>query len=186
MFQQLLEAIALALDAQSLPYMLIGGQAVLLYGEPRLTQDIDITLGIGPERAGDLLDVVYKLNWQILVDDVQAFVRRTLILPCMEPQTGVRVDFIFSFSPYERQAIERARSVLIGKAQVRFAAVEDLVVHKVIAGRPRDLEDVQNVLTKNPGLDVAYIREWLGQFEASLGDPLRQRFNELWEASQRI
>jgi len=29
--------------------MVIGGQAVLLYGEPRLTRDIDITLGIGVE-----------------------------------------------------------------------------------------------------------------------------------------
>jgi hypothetical protein len=27
--------------------MVIGGQAVLLYGEPRLTKDIDIALGIG-------------------------------------------------------------------------------------------------------------------------------------------
>ncbi|GAH87084.1 unnamed protein product, partial [marine sediment metagenome] len=25
--------------------MIIGGQAVLLYGEPRLTRDIDVTLG---------------------------------------------------------------------------------------------------------------------------------------------
>lgn len=185
MFQQLLEAIALALDAQGLPYMLIGGQAVLLYGEPRLTQDVDITLGIGPERLGDLLEMVHQLKWQVLVEDVQAFVRKTLVLPCIEPQTGVRVDFILSFSPYERQAINRARRVLIGNADVCFAAVEDLIVHKVIAGRPRDLEDVQNVLIKNPGLDVAYIREWLGQFEASLGDPLRQRFNVIWEASQR-
>lgn len=29
--------------------MIIGGQAVLLYGEPRLTRYIDITLGIDTE-----------------------------------------------------------------------------------------------------------------------------------------
>ena len=30
--------------------MLIGGQAVLLYGEPRLTRDIDITLGVDVDK----------------------------------------------------------------------------------------------------------------------------------------
>jgi hypothetical protein len=37
--------------------MIIGGQAVLLYGEPRLTKDIDITLGVNVDRLKDLLDV---------------------------------------------------------------------------------------------------------------------------------
>jgi hypothetical protein len=44
MFEQLLEAIAWGLERLGIPYMLIGGQAVLLYGEPRLTRDIDTLL----------------------------------------------------------------------------------------------------------------------------------------------
>ncbi len=48
MFTTLLATIATALDQASIPYMVIGGQAVLLYGEPRLTEDIDITLGLSP------------------------------------------------------------------------------------------------------------------------------------------
>ena len=46
MFQALLARLALELEARSLPYMVIGGQAVLVHGEPRLTRDIDITLGV--------------------------------------------------------------------------------------------------------------------------------------------
>jgi hypothetical protein len=45
MFETLLERIALALEQAAVPYMVIGGQAVLLHGEPRLTKDIDVTLG---------------------------------------------------------------------------------------------------------------------------------------------
>jgi hypothetical protein len=41
MFSELLKNIAVALDAGGFPYMVIGGQAVLVYGEPRLTKDID-------------------------------------------------------------------------------------------------------------------------------------------------
>jgi hypothetical protein len=43
MFEALLKLIARALDSYHIPYMLIGGQAVLLYGEARLTADVDIT-----------------------------------------------------------------------------------------------------------------------------------------------
>ena len=44
MFEALLERIGGTIERAGIPYMVIGGQAVLLYGEPRLTQDIDITL----------------------------------------------------------------------------------------------------------------------------------------------
>jgi uncharacterized NAD-dependent epimerase/dehydratase family protein len=48
-FQRLLKKIAASLDKNRIPYMVIGGQAVLLYGEPRLTKDVDIILGVGPD-----------------------------------------------------------------------------------------------------------------------------------------
>ena len=62
MFEELLARIAAGLSSRNLPYMIIGGQAVLLYGEPRLTKDIDITLGINIDRLDDLLAVVNELS----------------------------------------------------------------------------------------------------------------------------
>lgn len=49
MFQKLLEDIALGLEKRSVDYMVIGGQALLVYGEPRFTKDIDVTLGLDAE-----------------------------------------------------------------------------------------------------------------------------------------
>ena len=46
MFEEILSNIGSSLKKHNIPYMIIGGQAVLLYGEPRLTRDIDITLGV--------------------------------------------------------------------------------------------------------------------------------------------
>ena len=183
MFTQLLERIALGLEQRQLPYMIIGGQAVLIYGEPRLTRDIDVTLGVGPERLPDLLAFGQASAWRVLVEAPEEFVQRTMVLPCLDPGSGIRIDFIFSNSAYEQQAMERVRRVAIGKAAVRFAAAEDVIVHKIIAGRPRDLEDVRGILLKNPDLDREYIRHWLAEFDRSLAESYLRSFEDLAQST---
>jgi hypothetical protein len=149
--------------------MVIGGQAVLLYGEPRLTRDIDITLGMDADGLNRLMDMLPAVPLKVLVENVREFVTRTMVLPALEERSGIRVDFIFSFSPYERQAIGRAVDVKISRSSVKFGSLEDIVIHKIIAGRPRDLEDIRSILLKNPQYDSGYIERWLKEFEDSLG-----------------
>lgn len=177
-FELLLARIASKLDEVELPYMVIGGQAVLLYGEPRLTAAIDITLGATVDQLTKVLEAAEAIGLRPLVDP-EPFVSETMVLPCEEPDSGIRVDFIFSNSPYERQAIERGRPVSFEAIPVRFATLEDVIIHKLIAGRPRDLEDVRSMLIKNPGLDTAYVRGWLDQFTEALDEPFRARFDDL-------
>ncbi len=180
MLEELLRRIAAALDQGALPYMIIGGQAVLLYGEPRLTKDIDITLGAGLERLNDVLSAVQSAALTPLVD-AETFTRQTMVLPCSDAESGMRVDFILSFSPFEQAAIARARPVRIGSAVLCFASLEDLIIHKIIAGRARDLEDVKGVLLKNSAADLSYIRLWLGEFSAAAGEAYEERLNLILE-----
>jgi predicted nucleotidyltransferase len=177
--QHLLELIARALDQAGISYMVIGGQAVLLYGEPRLTRDIDITLGVGPERFAEIQRIAARLGWRVLVEAPGNFVEKTLVLPCLDSGSGIRIDFIFSFSIYEREALKRVRRVEIGDCEVCFASVEDVLVHKIIAGRARDLEDARTVMLKNPAFDAIYVRQWLQEFDRSLGEQFSRRFEQV-------
>ena len=140
---------------------------MLLYGEPRLTKDIDITVGANVDRLEDLLSMVKELSLDPLPENVPSFVQKTMVLPVLERNTGIRVDFIFSFTPYETQAIGRAKRVALCGQEVCFASPEDLILHKIFVGRPRDLEDVRILILKNPGIDVPYIRGWLKEFDAA-------------------
>lgn len=167
MFEQLLSQVGSSLRRHGLPYMVIGGQALLLHGEPRLTRDIDITLGVGPEHLTAVLAVLKDLSLQPLPEDVESFVRETMVLPAVDKTTGIRIDFIFSFTPYEQEAIKRAQKVALRNGKVNFAAAEDLVIHKIFAARARDIEDAKSVLLKNPHIDAGYIRRWLKVFDAS-------------------
>ena len=159
--------------------MVIGGQAVLIYGEPRLTKDIDITLGLSPKEFEKVKRINEKLKLKILVEDAETFVKKTMVLPSLDEKSGIRIDFIFSFSSYESQAIERAKNVRFGNSSVKVASLEDVVVHKLIAGRPRDIEDVKSVLLKNPEYDSRYITKWLKEFDKSEKGSFLKVFKEI-------
>ncbi len=167
MFEEILSRIGATLQRHGLPYMIIGGQAVLLYGEPRLTRDIDITLGVDIDKLDELHAVARELSLKPIPKDLADFVKETMVFPAIDEITGIRVDFVFSYTPYETQAIQRAKKVLIKGQEVCFASPEDVIIHKIFAGRPRDLEDVRTIVLKNPHLDLPYIRDWLTEFDTS-------------------
>ncbi|MHC1730143.1 MAG: nucleotidyl transferase AbiEii/AbiGii toxin family protein [Syntrophobacteraceae bacterium] len=168
MFENLLVSIARALKAKGLPYMIIGGQAVLLYGTPRMTKDIDITLGVNVDDLDKTVEIVRRVGLEIIPESFEAFVKETFVLPTKNGSTGIRVDFIFSFTPYERQAIDRANPVFLQGTAVMFASVEDVMIHKIFAARPRDIEDVRSIILKNPDFDREYTRKWLREFDRSM------------------
>jgi predicted nucleotidyltransferase len=175
------------LDEDKIPYMIIGGQAVLVYGRPRLTRDIDITLGIDTDGFSRVEKVCRDLNLRLLPEKAKEFARETWVLPAEEAKSKLRVDFVFSFSEYERHAIERAKEVMIAGYPVRFTSCEDLIIHKMVAARAIDEEDVKSVLIKNRGaLDLKYVRKWLSAFgEMDEHQEIVKRFDDLIETVQR-
>lgn len=144
--------------------MLIGGQAVLVHGEPRVTKDIDITLGADVSLLPIVKGIAESLSLRPLEGQTDAFVKQAAVFSVVQDASGIRVDFIFSYTPYEQQAIKRALTVKLGEAYVRVATIEDTIVHKMFAGRPRDIEDVRGIVAKKSGYDREYLRNWLSLF----------------------
>src|SRR3990172_9425569 len=113
-FETLLAKISKALEQEGVPYMVIGGQAVLIYGEPRFTRDIDITLGVDTDHAARIFKIARELSLERRENATEEFVKRNALLTVEDRETKIVVDFIFSFLPYERQAIQLANPVHIG------------------------------------------------------------------------
>jgi len=163
--EKLIKRIAKRLDADKIPYMVIGGQAVLVYGRPRMTRDIDITLGIDADGFALVEKACKKLKLEMLPEKPENFAKETRVLPAEEKKSGIRVDFIFSFSEYERQSLKRTRQVKIDDYPVKFASCEDVIIHKMVAGRAIDEEDVRSMIVKNKkSINLKYVRKWLSEF----------------------
>lgn len=169
-FAALIARLARALVDRRLPFMVIGGQAVLLHGEPRVTADIDITLAASPAQVDDVIAVCAVAGLTVLPTDPADFVGQTFVLPAADGTTGIRVDFIFTTTEYEAQAIGRAVPVDVAGVNVPFASAEDLLIHKLFAGRPRDLEDAAGIVRrKGAEVDWAYVHRWVREFSAIPG-----------------
>jgi len=161
--------------------MVIGGQAVLVYGRARLTRDIDITLGLDTDGFSLVEKVCKKLNLRILPEKPEEFAGETRVLPTEEPKSKIRVDFVFSFSEYERKALERVVPIQIDNYPVMFASCEDVIIHKMVAARAVDAEDVKSILIKNKdSIDLEYITGWLLEFsKISEHEGILEGFNRL-------
>lgn len=156
------------LESLSIPNMLIGGLAVSLWGEPRATVDVDLTIWVEPE---DLERTVHQLceRLRVLTGDPVSFVRQTRVLPVQTSQE-VRADLIFGALPYEKQAIGRAQPKQVAGQTVMVASVEDLILMKLASERQKDLEDARRLLWRYHGfLNREYLEPRLRELAEALG-----------------
>ncbi len=155
-FERALATAARFLEAEGIPYMVIGGVANLIWGLPRTTLDVDITVWVEEVRLATTIERVAR-TFRILPEDPLGFVRTTRVLP-LETKEGVRVELVFGQLPYEQQAIQRARPHELAGVPIRVCSPEDLVVHKILADRPQDREDIRGIIRRlGVRLDRAYL-----------------------------
>jgi predicted nucleotidyltransferase len=143
-----LEDAASWLHGQAIRFAVIGGIAASIRGEPRSTLDVDLVLGCDVARGLQLVSQLATSEFEALFRDVGEVVERAFLLPVRHRMTKIKVDLALGISGFEQQAIERATSTWIGSVSVPIVSAEDLVILKIMAHRPRDLEDIGKILTR--------------------------------------
>jgi hypothetical protein len=175
-----LKTFASFLDANQVPYMVIGGLANMQWGEPRTTFDIDITIYLEEKELQSFL-VKFPADYQSLIQDPITFIAKNRVLPVKDLKNDVRIDLIFGILPFEKEAIDRARPVDINGTLIRYCTLEDLILHKIISERPKDKLDVESLVEKNRNkLDMAYLAPRVKSLAALLENPdIYKRFEAL-------
>ena len=165
---QALVTIASWLDQQRIPYMVIGGFAVTIWGEPRFTRDLDITVSVPAEKLLATIALV-RSEYTSLVADAAKFVNETRVLPIMAG--SVPVYLIFAALPYEDAAIGRAKPIKLKTGTVRICSPEDLILHKIVSERARDREDIEGIFRyRHAELDYEYLDPRVEELADALAD----------------
>ncbi len=84
------------------------------------------------------------------------------------PPPELDLDVTFGGLPFEEAAVAKSQEHNIGGLRVRFPRVEDLLVMKAIARRPKDIEDIRGLLAANPHADIKEARHWVREFAAAM------------------
>ena len=139
----LLEAVSAVLDRWGRWY-LFGAQAVVAYGAPRFSADVDVTLELDPDDPQRFARDMEAGGFALRVDDPD-FVRRTRVMPFVHVATGMPLDVVLAGSGLEAEFLDRAKTTDIGGARIPLIDVADLIVGKILAGRPKDVEDARSL-----------------------------------------
>lgn len=108
---KLVSRLANALSRAGIPYLVIGGQALLLYSKPRYTHDTDVVVVLAVEEYEKLLQTLGALGLRCLTADPGKFVIENRVLPFVDEKTRQPVEIIFSTAPFEKSAVERANVI---------------------------------------------------------------------------
>jgi hypothetical protein len=166
----LLADLADALARLQVPWYVFGAQAALIWGRPRLTTDVDVTVGAVPGGTPALVAALQSRGFAVRLDVTPDFLRQTRVLPLVHGPSGVAADVVLAGPGLEDEFLARAVQVSVGGVTVPVLSPEDLVVTKILAGRPKDIEDIRGVLAeRGDRLDLARVRHVLNMLEAALG-----------------
>lgn len=166
-----LEALENWLCSEDVRHAFIGGLAVALLGRPRTTRDIDGIVLLGTKSIDDLLKTAESAGFPPRVPDALAFARESRVLLLRHQATGVPIDLSLGLLSFEEAAVQNARLLDVKGLQIPVATVEDLLVLKAIAGRPRDIVDIEGLLALNPDVDRARVRTATAAFSEILEEP---------------
>ncbi len=161
-------ALARAFGSLGLRWYVFGAQAAIIHGAVRFTEDIDVTVdpaGVAPSV------LVTALGAEGLLPrfDDDEFIAQTRVIPVTHEPTGVPVDIVLAGPGIEDLFFDGARPTMIGNIAVPVARAEDLVAMKILAGRPKDIEDCTAIIAAGAEhFDEERTRSLLGALEQAL------------------
>lgn len=173
-----------ALESQNLDYAIIGGVAVAIMSTPRATLDVDAVIWAPDRTLGSVLQDLQASGLTSRSSDPLAFAAKHRMI-LLRDENGVEVDISIGGLPFEEEAVRTAWPIEIEPGLVaKVASPETIVVMKAIASRPKDLEDIRQLLKMNPRLDRKRVQETVREFSELLEAPelslqLEQLFAEI-------
>lgn len=162
-------------------WYVFGAQAVVAYGRPRMTADVDVTVDLGETSSRELIDLLQQHGFDARFDLSDDFLATAHLLPLAHKATRMPVDLVIAQPGLQSEFLGRCRRVDVGGYVVPLISVEDLIATKVLAARRKDLEDVRGVLCEQwDSIDFGRIDLVLSELELALDDHgLKRRLDRI-------
>lgn len=158
--------------------LLIGGLAVGVVGEARVTQDVDLILALPLSRLGTLVKRARATGFAI----APASLKEAKLTGAVRLRwRGLHADIIFASTDFEESVFRRRVTVTLAGRAVSVPSPEDLILLKLVPGREKDLLDAKSILLRHRRhLDRSYLERWAQRLSDEAED-LR-----MWQTLKRL
>jgi hypothetical protein len=150
--QEMLDGLAAAADvlaARQIRYAVIGGMAAGLRSQPRTTKDLDFLLQIPQLQLAGLLDDLVARGFMCdLPTTIRQWTQEHMTTLSFH---GVRIDWLKPVIPLYQHILDRATDEDWLGHPIRVASAEGLILLKLLAYRPQDVVDIENLVAGPPG-----------------------------------
>lgn len=175
-----IKALAKWFRDSNVPHVIVGGVAASMLGRPRLTQDVDALIVLDDSLWEAIVSSAKKFGIVPRISNVIPFARKSRVLLMRHTATTTDIDVILGMSPFEEKLIQQAVSVRIASTTIRLPKPEDLILMKIIAGRPKDLEDIRSILDAHPRINTTKLRNTVIELaDATASDQMLKSFDEI-------
>lgn len=158
------------LENAGIEYMLVGGLAVGIWGEPRATVDIDFLVSFNLKDHPILKQKINESNAFVFIQaKPMTFEKISLLRATLKSNLDIFVDFLFADNEFQKEALSRRQTVKVADFAVNIPTPEDLILLKLISGREQDRLDAKKVfeMQKNH-LNMEYIKRWSKKLQVQL------------------
>ena len=147
------------LYATKVDFLVIGGMAISVWGNIRLTEDLDLIIFVPRTGITPLLGNAKKMGFSF---DEEKTLKNAKNIGVFKIFYGnYHLDFLIASTKLESESLKRKINVEIYGKAAFVPSKEDLLLLKVIPGRPKDIIDAESIGIKQKGkLDEKYLIEW--------------------------
>ena len=125
-------------------YLLIGGYAVNHYGHSRATGDMDIWIERSAENAKRMVAVLRAFGFDVPELNADMFLEEGKIVRMGRPPLRLEILNEISGVTFAKCYGKHKRAKIDGM-MVKVIRLSDLKENKAAAGRPKDLDDLENL-----------------------------------------
>ncbi|MFM9959884.1 MAG: nucleotidyl transferase AbiEii/AbiGii toxin family protein [Planctomycetaceae bacterium] len=148
-----------------IPYALIGGLAVGVHGIPRPTHDIDFTITVDRSRLPEFFNAVNEIGYDVPQEFATGWVDQVAGLALVRARQWIQgksidIDLFLAECQFQESLMQRRVEATIEGISTWIASAEDIILLKLLASRPRDLGDVEDILLVQGQLNEPYLRHW--------------------------
>lgn len=140
----------ISLNKNNVEYVVVGGYSVILHGYSRTTGDLDIWVNKTKENYLKLISAFKAFGLSVFDMNEENFLSNPALDVFTFGRPPVSIDILTSVKGLEfAECFQNASFVKADNLQVRLIEYRDLKKSKQASGRPKDIDDLDNLYTKN-------------------------------------